>query len=75
MFAVQTAFRFSRAPLFVPGLLASALWLHACGGASGDAKAAAGAASAAQPRPVRVITATQDRLARTVAVTGTLAAE
>ena len=56
------------------GLVASACSVLACGGGtSGDGKA--GSAANSQPRQVRVIPAMEDRLARTVSVTGTLAAE
>jgi RND family efflux transporter MFP subunit len=55
-------------------LLTSALALHACGGST-PADGKAGAAANSQPRQVRVIAAMEDRLARTVSVTGTLAAE
>jgi RND family efflux transporter MFP subunit len=81
MFAFQPVLRFTtrrtRSEL-AAGLFASALLLHGCGGsgAAGDGKtgSATGAASS-QTRQVRVMTAMEDRLARTVAVTGTLAAE
>jgi RND family efflux transporter MFP subunit len=85
MFAVQTAPRFiTRRPFITSrphlalavGLLASAISAQACGGGtSGQASGGAAAAANGQPRQVRVIMATQDRLARTVSVTGTLAAE
>lgn len=85
MFAVQTAPRMSFQHRFInggarlalaAGLFASALSAHACsGGAATEAKQGTAAGSDAQPRPVRVITAMEDRLARTVSVTGTLAAE
>jgi RND family efflux transporter MFP subunit len=81
MFALQPVLRFTilrtRSEL-AAGLFASALLVQGCGGsgAAGDAKTGSATAGAgSQTRQVRVMTAMEDRLARTVSVTGTLAAE
>ncbi|HEY8551036.1 MAG TPA: efflux RND transporter periplasmic adaptor subunit [Vicinamibacterales bacterium] len=74
MSAGRSSLLFSfRLGLLFPVLLAGTV---ACGGSSGTvAGQTRRGGDAAEPRPVEVITASEDRLVRAVSVTGTLAAE